>query len=104
MQTKISIKAQKLDEEKKSSFSQLLRDKEYIEIAIQDNGIGFNQEYASKIFTIFQRLNDRSIYGGYGIGLALCKKVVDTHRGVIYAEGKPKEGARFIIILPYLQN
>ena len=104
VQIKISINAEKLNNEKKNSFPQLQKHKEYLEIAIQDNGIGFNQEYASKIFTIFQRLNDRSMYGGYGIGLALCKKVVDSHSGIIYAEGKPKEGARFIIILPYLQN
>jgi len=104
VQIKISINAEKLNNEKKNSFPQLQKHKEYLEIAIQDNGIGFNQEYASKIFTIFQRLNDRSMYGGYGIGLALCKKVVDSHSGIIYAEGKPKEGAKFIIILPYLQN
>jgi two-component system, LuxR family, sensor kinase FixL len=74
--------------------------KDYVEIFVRDNGIGFEQNYANKIFTIFQRLNDRSEYGGYGIGLALCKKVLDAHKGRIFAEGKLKEGATFKIILP----
>jgi len=74
--------------------------KDYVEIVVRDNGIGFDQNYARKIFTIFKRLNDRSEYGGYGIGLALCKKVVDAHKGRIFAEGKLKEGATFKIILP----
>jgi hypothetical protein len=100
----ITIKAQKLSDEKKMSFTELQIQKDYLEISVQDNGVGFNQEYANNIFTIFQRLNDRSMYGGYGIGLALCKKVLDTHKGLIYAEGKPKEGATFTIILPYRQN
>jgi PAS domain S-box-containing protein len=77
--------------------------KEYIEIVVRDNGIGFDQTYADKIFTIFQRLNERSQYGGYGIGLALCKKVIDAHKGRIFAEGKLKEGATFNVILPERQ-
>ncbi|MFN2438470.1 MAG: ATP-binding protein, partial [Chitinophagaceae bacterium] len=100
----LTIHAKKLNSEKRDSFPELQKHKEYIEITVQDNGIGFSQEYAGKIFTIFQRLNDRSIYGGYGIGLAVCKKVVDSHKGIIYADGKPKEGATFTIILPYQQH
>ncbi len=96
----ISVKAVLLSQEEKGSFEQLNQDLDYRAITVKDNGIGFNQEYASKIFTIFQRLNDKSIYGGYGIGLALCKKVADTHCGIVYAEGRPKEGAAFTIILP----
>ncbi|GAB3174152.1 ATP-binding protein [Telluribacter humicola] len=100
----ITIRAQKLDATRKEQFPQLQQHKDYVEIEVQDNGIGFNQEYASKIFTIFQRLNERGSYGGYGIGLALCKKVVDTHNGVLYAEGKPRSGARFTILLPCRQT
>lgn len=100
----ITIQAQTLTEERKAGFEQLQKEKEYIEITVQDNGIGFNQEYAKKIFTVFQRLNDRSLYGGYGIGLAICKKTVDSHNGIIYAEGEPKEGAKFTVILPYNQK
>jgi light-regulated signal transduction histidine kinase (bacteriophytochrome) len=100
----ITIQAQTMADEKKASFPQLQKEKEYVEITVQDNGIGFNQEYAKKIFTVFQRLNERSLYGGYGIGLAICKKTVDSHNGIIYAEGKPKEGAKFTVILPYQQK
>lgn len=100
----ITILAQKLTNEKKAAFEQLQKEKEYVEITVQDNGIGFKPEYAKKIFTVFQRLNDRSLYGGYGIGLAICKKTVDSHNGIIYAEGAPKEGAKFTVILPYKQK
>jgi signal transduction histidine kinase len=100
----ITIQAQKLTDERKTAFEQLQKEKEYVEITVQDNGIGFNPEYAKKIFTVFQRLNDRSLYSGYGIGLAICKKTVDSHNGIIYAEGAPKEGAKFTVILPYKQK
>ncbi len=100
VQPVITIKSIKLPDDVKLSFSQLNSKKEYLKITVCDNGIGFNQEYGNKIFTIFQRLNDRALYGGYGIGLALCKKVADTHEGIVYAEGKPKVGAAFTIILP----
>jgi two-component system CheB/CheR fusion protein len=69
-------------------------------IKISDNGIGFNQDYASKIFTIFQRLNNNSLYKGTGIGLAICKKIIETHHGIITAESKMKEGAIFTIAIP----
>ncbi len=90
-------------EESIKKFTGLYADKEYYEFNFSDNGMGFNQEYADKIFTIFQRLNEKSVYGGYGIGLALCRKIVDNHSGVIYAEGHPGEGASFIFILPCKQ-
>ena len=72
----------------------------YCHIRVIDNGIGFEQQYAGKIFDIFQRLHDRSAYEGTGIGLALCKKIVSNHGGHIYAEGKLEFGATFHIILP----
>ncbi|WP_247236308.1 ATP-binding protein [Telluribacter sp. SYSU D00476] len=103
VQPEITIRAQHLDADRREQFPKLPPHHDYVEILVQDNGIGFDQEYANKIFTIFQRLNDRSSYGGYGIGLALCKKVVDTHNGVLHAEGKPGSGARFTILLPYQQ-
>ncbi|WP_158069946.1 PAS domain-containing protein [Cnuella takakiae] len=72
----------------------------YLEIVLQDNGIGFENEFAGKIFLIFQRLHGRSEYEGSGIGLAICKKIVEHHGGVIFATGSPGEGARFTILLP----
>ena len=76
----------------------------YCELSFQDNGIGFSPRYAEQIFAIFQRLNDKSLYGGYGIGLALCRKIVDNHRGLIYAKGKENEGATFVVVLPVSQK
>lgn len=96
----IRIKGEKLSLEKRRSLNELQELEDYYEITVQDNGIGFNPKYADRIFTIFQRLNHSTTYGGYGIGLALCKKIVDSHKGLIYAEGKVLEGATFTIILP----
>lgn len=100
----ITISSQTLSEEAKRHFPQLETHKDYVEITFSDNGIGFNQEYANKIFTIFQRLNESSLYGGYGIGMAVCKKIVEVHKGMIFAKGAPKKGASFIIILPFQQG
>jgi PAS domain S-box-containing protein len=77
---------------------------QFLEIRIIDNGIGFGEEHAEKIFEIFQRLHGSSIYQGTGIGLAICKKIVDNHHGMISAKGQPGEGATFTIILPVSQK
>lgn len=76
----------------------------YYRIAISDNGIGFEEKYAEKIFTIFQRLNGTSEYEGTGIGLAIAKKIVDRHNGLIKARSSPGNGASFFIILPVKQD
>jgi two-component system, chemotaxis family, CheB/CheR fusion protein len=73
---------------------------QYFRITIEDNGIGFSNEYADKIFTIFQRLHTRSQYEGTGIGLAIAKKIISKHNGIIKASGKEGEGARFVMVLP----
>jgi signal transduction histidine kinase len=69
-------------------------------ITLTDNGIGFAEEYAEKIFTPFQRLHGRSEYKGTGIGLAVCRRIVERHRGLIYASGEQGVGATFTLILP----
>jgi PAS domain S-box-containing protein len=76
----------------------------YYEIKFQDNGIGFSPEYSEQIFGLFKRLNDRQVYPGSGIGLALCKKVVENHNGLIYAEAEENNGSCFYIILPKIQR
>jgi signal transduction histidine kinase len=72
----------------------------YCRIIIEDNGIGFDQKYAEQIFDMFRRLHPNAEYEGTGIGLALCKKIVEKHKGFISARSKPGEGAMFIVSLP----
>ena len=69
-------------------------------ITIKDNGIGFEQTYADKIFSPFQRLHGRTAYKGTGIGLAICRRIVERHGGTIVAYSAPDEGATFIVTLP----
>lgn len=72
----------------------------FYKISIQDNGIGFEQEYADKIFVLFNRLHNKNEYDGTGIGLAICKKIVENHKGFIFAKGMPEIGSIFTIYLP----
>ena len=74
-------------------------DTTYIEMSFKDNGIGFSNEYAGRIFAIFQRLNGKSEYEGSGIGLAICKKIAEHHGGAISASSKPSEGATFTVLI-----
>ncbi len=77
---------------------------EYIRICIADQGIGFDEIYLSKIFTIFQRLHTQNEYEGTGIGLAIVKKIMEKHNGLISAKSKPNEGTTFSIVLPVRQS
>jgi signal transduction histidine kinase len=76
------------------------KDQKYCRIFIEDNGIGFDQKYAEEIFGMFKRLHHNTEFEGTGIGLALCKKIVEQHRGYISARSKINEGATFIISIP----
>jgi two-component system CheB/CheR fusion protein len=82
------------------NFQGEMKSENYLKITFADNGIGFEQSYADQIFVIFQRLNDRSKFTGTGIGLAICKKIVENHNGFITVESKVNEGTTFNIFLP----
>jgi light-regulated signal transduction histidine kinase (bacteriophytochrome) len=97
----INISSAILTQEEKD-LHDLLASKQYHKITISDNGIGFAGEYAERIFQIFQRLHGKSDYPGSGIGLAICKKIVDHHHGLIFAKGSEGAGAEFVIILPVI--
>jgi hypothetical protein len=74
------------------------------EIYVDDNGIGFDEKYLDKIFVPFQRLHGRDEYDGVGMGLAICRKIVERHGGVISAKSTPGKGSTFIVRLPARQD
>jgi light-regulated signal transduction histidine kinase (bacteriophytochrome) len=76
------------------------KNKAYHFIQVRDNGIGFDQKDAERIFNVFTRLHGNNEYRGTGVGLSIALKVVQNHQGYIWAEGKPNEGSTFKILLP----
>lgn len=72
-------------------------------ISIRDNGIGFDEKYLGRIFQVFQRLHGRNEFEGSGVGLAICRKIVERHHGTITAHSRPGEGATFVVTLPIRQ-
>ncbi len=78
----------------------LQADRRFHKIVVSDNGIGFEAQYANRIFQVFQRLHGKSEYPGSGVGLAICKKILEHHNGIIYAVSTKGNGASFVILLP----
>ena len=100
---KISITKTYLDTEKKAELGLKAR-QHYVSLNFRDNGIGFDNQYANRIFQVFQRLHGKTEYSGSGIGLAICKKIVEYHHGLILAESRPGSGAEFRVVLPCLPD
>ena len=101
----ITISSYQLNQQQKEQHN-LVKHKNYYQILVTDNGIGFEQQYAETIFQAFTRLNGKSEYEGFGMGLAVCKKIVEKHNGIITAEGLSEDadninaGSIFRLILP----
>jgi len=96
---KVKIIGKKVRGSEQNDF-EVKSNKQYLKISIVDNGIGFDQEYAHRIFNIFERLHGKGEFKGTGIGLAICHKVVQNHGGYIKAISPDEVGATFIILLP----
>jgi len=88
------VKGSKLNNEKLSP------EKNYCHIIVKDNGIGFESHFSERIFGVFQKLHNKEVYGGTGIGLAIVKKIVENHNGIITATGELNKGAIFDIYIP----
>jgi len=98
----IEIKYKQVVGEEIPSVGPLQQEKVYHKITFMDNGIGFEEKYSEKIFTIFQRLHNKNEYEGTGIGLAICRRIVTNHNGYIITEVKKDYiGAIFHVYLPY---
>lgn len=98
---KVNVFGEEVTGEELVEISPQLRDKKFLRIVVADNGIGFDNKFASKIFRLFQRLHSReSGYGGKGIGLAICQRIMLNHKGYILAQGRPQNGAMFKLFFP----
>ncbi|MDP9042509.1 MAG: PAS domain-containing protein [Bacteroidota bacterium] len=96
---RIKIKS-KIEKGAEFNNERLSKNNNYCHISISDNGIGFEQQFSDKIFELFQRLHGKQDYKGTGIGLAIVKKIVENHEGIITAKGELNKGATFDIFLP----
>ncbi len=97
---RIEIRSRMLTAKQLQGYPDLRKDLSWCEIIFRDNGIGFEQQHERQIFTIFQRLHSVEEYEGTGIGLSISSKIVENHRGLIFAESELGKGAAFHIILP----
>ncbi|RYD57835.1 MAG: hybrid sensor histidine kinase/response regulator [Sphingobacteriales bacterium] len=96
----VDIYAERVRGEAVLNLPEASADEEYYQIHVKDNGIGFDQKYADQIFTVFKRLHSFDTYEGTGIGLSICKKIVEKHGGSISVTSKINEGSNFTITLP----
>lgn len=96
----ISISYQLVENPEGKLVNGFNKNSKYAQLTFKDNGIGFDPQYAEKIFIVFQRLHGKQEYPGTGIGLALCKKIIDNHYGKISVTSEPGEGTTFTILLP----
>jgi light-regulated signal transduction histidine kinase (bacteriophytochrome) len=97
----IDIRSQKIKGfESEYPLSSELKNKDYYQVEVADNGIGFDQQHAEKIFQVFQRLHGNAEYKGTGVGLAIARKVAENHGGFLWARGEMDKGARFVLLLP----
>jgi PAS domain S-box-containing protein len=99
----VRISSRKRDSRPTDSQGDTGQLRQFCEILVTDNGIGFDEKYLDRIFTVFQRLHKKGEYEGTGIGLAICRKIVDRHSGTITARSSPGQGATFLVTLPVTQ-
>jgi light-regulated signal transduction histidine kinase (bacteriophytochrome) len=99
----VKIEAQEIKQEDGYRVSTSLKGKNFYKIIVSDNGIGFDDRQSQEIFKVFKRLNSYQQYEGTGVGLAICKKIIEKHGGFIKAESIPDQGSSFIIGLPESQ-
>jgi len=99
----ISVSADTVKGEELAGTVGINPNEKYCRIYVEDNGIGFDEEYAEKIFVIFQRLHSNHLFEGTGIGLSICKKIVEKHNGAISATSIAEKGSVFTILLPFAQ-
>jgi two-component system, chemotaxis family, CheB/CheR fusion protein len=102
--SRISITSRMLSAGEIKKYPDLKEDVPHVEIQVADNGIGFDQQFGEQIFQIFERLHAPDEFEGTGVGLALCKQIVDNHHGHLFAKSKENEGAIFFVILPVNQK
>ena len=100
----VYIKSEKVEGSKLDGVSKELESHTFYKIYIRDNGIGFDPKYSEDIFVVFKRLHSYHEFEGTGIGLSICKKIMDKHGGFIKAESIPNEGSTFIITFPEKHN
>ncbi|HEX9153107.1 MAG TPA: ATP-binding protein, partial [Flavobacterium sp.] len=95
----ISIASKEITEKEALDYK-IINKEDYYKFAVEDNGIGFKQEYSEKIFLLFKRLETDPKYSGTGLGLAICNRIVENHKGFIKVNAEPHVGAKFYIFIP----